>query len=288
MKVKNTVFKVSLPLTKGSVLLKRTSFSKDRLPVSSQYSPSEPRSKDCDLDFDTGSVAVASEYQTGTKDLRVYVENNYNNQHVSQDGSSERLYKEWQSEVQQTQNDWLSPSESHTQDLSFYNSSYRPQESCTEQWYRSASQSDVGTCVDVSAEERQNEMSSDAAQYYYRQQPQNQHMAQDHSSPGGQHGFSGEYSWTNRRYSEDSLAFSGNIATESRAQFPQCEQRQWQTYMGLSFGHVQTAPQSYMAQPAAHQAIQVGHGVTSNNYYTGLETNPDRHFPHPSVSWSTQ
>lgn len=69
-KVNNTMFKVSLPLTKGSVLLKRTSFSKDRLPVSSTYSPPsdsdlipspETQSEDCELDCDNQSFAINAE-----------------------------------------------------------------------------------------------------------------------------------------------------------------------------------------------------------------------------------
>lgn len=66
-KVSNTVFNVSLPITKGSVLLERTSFSVDSLPVSSARSPSfdsdpvptpESQSEDCELDCDTGPFAV--------------------------------------------------------------------------------------------------------------------------------------------------------------------------------------------------------------------------------------
>lgn len=38
-KADSTVFKVSLPLTEGSVLLQRTSFSRDRVPLSTVYEP---------------------------------------------------------------------------------------------------------------------------------------------------------------------------------------------------------------------------------------------------------
>lgn len=41
-KANGTVFKVSLPLTEGSVLLQRTSFSRDRVPVSTAYEPPSP------------------------------------------------------------------------------------------------------------------------------------------------------------------------------------------------------------------------------------------------------
>ncbi|TMS17880.1 hypothetical protein E3U43_010206 [Larimichthys crocea] len=68
-KVRNTVFQVSLPISKGSVLLKRTSFSRQ---VSLAYSPLSdadlsPESlwtEDCELDCDTGSFAVTHAEQT--------------------------------------------------------------------------------------------------------------------------------------------------------------------------------------------------------------------------------
>ncbi|XP_062291970.1 uncharacterized protein si:ch211-199g17.2 isoform X1 [Scomber scombrus] len=65
-KVTNTVFKVSLPLTKGAILLERTSFNMDSLPVSS-YSPSadsdvipspETQTEEYELDWDSGSFAI--------------------------------------------------------------------------------------------------------------------------------------------------------------------------------------------------------------------------------------
>ncbi|XP_026156201.1 uncharacterized protein LOC113126417 [Mastacembelus armatus] len=54
-KITNTVFKVSLPLTKGPVLVERTSFSKDSLPVLPGYLPSstplspESQTEGCEL-----------------------------------------------------------------------------------------------------------------------------------------------------------------------------------------------------------------------------------------------
>lgn len=127
-KVRNTVFKVNLPITKHSVLLERTPFSLDSLPVS--------------LDFDTGSANHAEhtsmsttselqqdfyteeadagqcmgpqrnfvshyqevggyfsgneyfhqpEYLTGTNDLRFH-----SRQHGSQERSRKMIYKDWQ------------------------------------------------------------------------------------------------------------------------------------------------------------------------------------------------
>lgn len=65
-KKSNTVFKVSLPLTKGSLLLERTSFSEDSIPEStssshpsnSVLSPLDFRSYDCESDCDDQSFPV--------------------------------------------------------------------------------------------------------------------------------------------------------------------------------------------------------------------------------------
>lgn len=332
----NTVFSVSLPLTKGSMLVERTSFSMDSLPASSAYSPSSdsdviplPETENCELDYDTGSFAVnhaehtpqlqqdlysgdadAGQYMepernvtlyqevdgcfnddeyfnqaediTGTKCQKVYRGNNYNGQHGSQERS--RFYKEWQNEGPQTHNEWLSPAVPHTQDRSSYNSSYGREAGCPEQWYNSTSQSEAGT------REGQNAMSSDATQPYH-QQPQNLYMAQDHTrlqtGSVGQHGLSGELAAhpdaaRMHPYFGDPLAHSGSIAQEPRVQF-EIEQRRLQTYMEFTIGHVQTASQSYMTQPTAHQAIHLGHGMT--NYNVGSWTNPNQHFLHPVSSW---
>ena len=64
-KLNDTVFKVSLPLTKGSVLLERTSFSKARRPFSALYSfppDSDPLSE---------SQSEFGEGEFGEKSLRV-------------------------------------------------------------------------------------------------------------------------------------------------------------------------------------------------------------------------
>ncbi|KAE8282045.1 hypothetical protein D5F01_LYC19436 [Larimichthys crocea] len=68
-KVRNTVFQVSLPISKGSVLLKRTSFSRQVSlacsPLSdADLSPESLWTEDCELDCDTGSFAVTHAEQT--------------------------------------------------------------------------------------------------------------------------------------------------------------------------------------------------------------------------------
>lgn len=314
----HTVFKVSLPLTKGSVMLTRTSFSVDRPPVSVTYSPPSdldlialPESEsevDCELDCDTQSFVEyashleqeenvnvqeyrnQSEYISGTDDPSFYGGDIYTSPHGSQKRPNER----WQNEGPQTQNEWLSPAVRHTQDWTFYNSAYRHEEGWPEQWYNPASQSATGTRVDVSRNERP-EMSSGAAQYDYRQQPQQPYIVQDHANlmtgSVGQPDMRGDMAphlsvaMSNMHpHLGDSLAHSGNIAQDPRVQM---QERQWQTYMKSTMGHFQAAPQSYMTHPVAHQAIQMVHRVISYpNYDAEPVTNPDQHFPYPTETWN--
>lgn len=347
-KVSNTVFKVSLPLTKGAVLLERTSLSVDSFPVSSAYSPSldsdliplpESQSEDCESEsfavnhaehtsmgttpqlqqdlyighagagqymgpeitftvrqevnkeangyFNDNEYFNQPEDITEPKDKRFYEPNEYNRQHNSEERSSKRFYNECQNEGPQTHNKGLSAAAPHTQDWLSYDSSSRLEKDYTEQWYNS------GTRVEVPREERPRETSANATQHYYQHWPQYQDMAQEHTSlwTGGveQHDLSGELAPhfdavrinMHPRFG-DSLAHSCSIAPEPRAQFLEIEQRQLQTYMEFTIGHVPTAPHSNMTQTTAHQATQVGHGVMSNpNYNTGPWTNPDHHLPHP-------
>ncbi|XP_051247004.1 uncharacterized protein LOC127358162 [Dicentrarchus labrax] len=319
-KMSNTVFKVSLPINKGSVLLERTSFSVDSLPVSSAYSPPpeddvipspESQSEDCELDCGTGSLAVNDAEHTSPvpQDQYSVDEDADAGQYMGSERNFDNHYQEMDGNF--SHNEYLNQPETEDPRLygennyngsefwAFYNSFYGCEEGCTEQWYNSSSQSKVGTGVDVPREEGQKEMSSGATQNDYQQQPQDQYTAQDHASlltgTVGQHGFSGEsahvdVAWINMHpHLGYSIAHSGNITPG--VQFPKVQQRQWPTYMGFipfpSTGHVQTAPQRYMTQPTAHQAIQVGHGVMSNpNCNTGPTPTPEQHFPHPSVIWN--
>lgn len=348
-KVTNTVFKVSLPLTKGAVLLERTSFSKDTLPLSCAYSPSsdpdlipspESQTEDFELDTDTESnhtnhtsVFTTSQLQqdlynedggahqymgpegtftvtryqevddyfsddkhfnqsedvTETRDQKVFAERNYHRQHSFKEKSSTNFSKDLKNKCLQTQNEGLSPAVSHTQDWTSYNSSYACKESYAESGYSTVAQSKIGTGVEVSSEKGQKEMGSDATWHHYQQQYQC--MAQDHASlvPQGHRGLSGELvphfdaaRISMHPYLGDCYAHSASTAPEPRTQFREIEQRQLQTYMEFSIGHIPTAPQNYMIQPTVYQDVQVGYGVTGDpDYNSRPRTNDNQHFPHP-------
>lgn len=216
-KVANTVFNVSLPLTKGLVLLERMAFHEGSPPMSDSHSSASdltpsPQTEDCDLGYDieqdfysgdaeadqnmgperifTGtpyqeedsSFSINEDFRqsedvTWTNDQKVYGEGNYGTRHASQDTSTKNFGD------LKKENKELAHAVHNTQDwaLASYNSSYRPEDGYASQWYSSAPQNQVGTGEKVPKEEKW-EMSVAAAQSYYQQQPQNQYMAADHPS----------------------------------------------------------------------------------------------------------
>ncbi|XP_060916475.1 uncharacterized protein si:ch211-199g17.2 isoform X3 [Labrus mixtus] len=183
----NTVFKVSLPLTEGPMLLKRTSFSSDTLPVSPTDLPAsdldpmaspESQSEVYELDNDTtlekeknipvclyqGGKSCPSDYEYFNQfehvnertEQNLYVGSNSNRQHASQEESSEMNYKGWQNEVPPKQNKWLLPPGCHAQDWESCYASY----GC-EEWTQSSSQSNVGGTYEMPRKNTQGEWSSD-------------------------------------------------------------------------------------------------------------------------------
>lgn len=134
-KVSNTVFKVNLPITKHSVLLERTPFSLDSLPVSLDFDigsfsanhaehTSMSTTSELQQDFYTEEADAGQfmgpqrnfvshyqevggyfrgseyfnqpEYLTGTNDLRFHGERNYSRQHGSQERPRKMIYQDWQ------------------------------------------------------------------------------------------------------------------------------------------------------------------------------------------------
>ncbi|XP_053190562.1 uncharacterized protein si:ch211-199g17.2 isoform X1 [Scomber japonicus] len=332
MKVTNTVFKVSLPLTKGAILLERTSFNMDRLPVSS-YSPSadsdvnpspEAQTEEYEYDCDSGSFAInhsehtsmcapsqlqqdfgrgdagsgqymgpernitvpqyqevdgyfnngdyfsQSEHISNKQNQGACEERNYNRQSQSQ-GRSNNFYTEWQNHGQ-------IPAVSHAQEWPSYPSSDRREEGYTEQSYHSSFQNGFDSRVDVPRGER-HEISSNATQQYYQQQPTMHHTRLPVGSEG-HYGLSGELAphlvaaeINVNPHRGDSHAHNDSITPETGEQFVKMEQRRLQTYAEVTTGQVPMAPQSYVIQPLAYQPIQVGHRVMS--------TNADQLFLHP-------
>lgn len=193
-----TIFNVSLPHTKRSVLLNRTAFSKESLNMPFTYlSPSDPEPLDnCELDFDNQSFAINTEitselqqepcsrdpernfchYQVGdgnftnnahseyipeTEDTNVYGGKNYIRHHSSRERSHKRFYKEvWQKRfVVQVQSECPSTPVPQTEDWSSYHGCV---DSYIEQRDSSSLQSITGIRVEVPREETQ-EVSFDAA-----------------------------------------------------------------------------------------------------------------------------
>ncbi|XP_074542212.1 uncharacterized protein LOC141802570 [Halichoeres trimaculatus] len=216
-KKRDTVFRVSVPLTQGPLLLKRMSFSEDTIPLEAgEYAsqsgsdpiqiPSGPKEDELDLDttlrseknltvkiFQEGTSDLSDNDQGGNfteKDEKNSDSDNGNGQHPPQDISSEMLNTEWLDQVPQAQDEWMLPPGCHTQDgapdFTSYGQMY---------WYKPTSQATVDTNVPI--ENTQWETVSDPAlsysEYYsyydyynyfnypYQQQAHNQYIAQSSS-----------------------------------------------------------------------------------------------------------
>ncbi|XP_034560642.1 uncharacterized protein si:ch211-199g17.2 isoform X2 [Notolabrus celidotus] len=216
MEKRTTVFRVSLPHSQGSLLLRRTSFCEDTfqpeaweymLPSGSdRIHSTESGSEENLLNFDTtlGSernitVKISGEemgFQSGDEHLNQYRNfsgreeqishegNNDNGQNTPQDPSSEMLNREWRNNYPQVQNEWMLPPGCPTPDWASYYASYGHVE-----WYTPTSQSTVHT--EVPTENTQSEAISHAplgCNYYdyynyysdyYQQQAHHQYMAQN-------------------------------------------------------------------------------------------------------------
>lgn len=216
-----------------------------------------------------------SEFMTNKQSQGACEERTYNKLHHSQ-GRSQNFYTEGQNQGQLA----VVPD---ARQWSSFPSSNRHEEGYTEQWYGSSFQNEFDPRVDVPRGER-HEISSNATQQYYQQQPITQYMAQDHThlpvGRVGDYGVSGEAAphlaaagFNVHPHTENSHVHSDSIAPEPGEQFVVNEQRQLQTYADVTMGHIPMAPQSYMTQRLPYQAIQVCHGVVS--------TNANHHFLYP-------
>ncbi|CAJ1084068.1 uncharacterized protein si:ch211-199g17.2 isoform X1 [Xyrichtys novacula] len=219
-KRRNTVFRVSLPLAKGPLLLKRTSFSEDTfLPEADKDLSASDSDLECcrgtgpendELDFAAtlgpeGNLAVSIyeegmgfisdieqlnqfENLSGTEEQHFYKGNNDQGQHTFEDTASEMLNRNQNHEVPPTQNEWTLPPGWNTQNLVSYSVPYRQME-----WYNQTSQCRVDPKGPI--ENAQWERISDAPPYqnyyqqqsymyynwYYQQQPHYQYTAEDGS-----------------------------------------------------------------------------------------------------------
>ncbi|XP_041664550.1 uncharacterized protein si:ch211-199g17.2 isoform X1 [Cheilinus undulatus] len=194
----NTVFKVSLPLTEGLLLLERTSFSMDTIPVSPSYSPPSDsdlnslpkcKSEDCELDCDAnlepeGNITTCL-YQEGNTNQCDYEDSNQyehisgrTEQHFYEDSAYNTFEEEsgymMNKEQSPAQSEWSLPPGCHAQEWAscyashgwgdWYQSYYASYG--WGQWYQSNSQSQAEG-VEVPRDITQGEWSSYAPSYSY-------------------------------------------------------------------------------------------------------------------------
>ncbi|KAF7664893.1 hypothetical protein LDENG_00160870 [Lucifuga dentata] len=275
------VFKVSLPLTKGLMLLERTSFSVDNLPASFTCSSSSDTDltpspdfliAESELNYDSvvinhpehTSICTTSQFhpdffgEDAETEEDVGAEFNLTCTLYGEvdDGFSGSHYVDQSKEITGTTPCQQIIFDNGLQINEAENRAAHGEAGYTQQWYGSTFQSEVGLRVEVQREEGQKEKGSDAAQMlqYYYQQPQQQYTMQEYTSlptaSAAHHGFTGGFAL--HGLTGDSHAHSGGGGAE------RMEQRGLQTCSVLP-------PQSYMTYPMVCQAIPGGHGVILNS-----------------------
>ncbi|XP_060948519.1 uncharacterized protein si:ch211-199g17.2 isoform X3 [Limanda limanda] len=303
-KVANTLFTVSLPLTEGPVVLQRTSFSKDILPVSCSPPPasdlfSSPKS-DTD-DGNAGSFAVdhaqhdlysggaeTGQYMAGEQNCTVtlyqMVEGySRDNEHLGQ-------YKD--TTEREDHNDYWEKNHNRHHGSQEGTRGNFDEEMATE--YRHKHTEELPPAMPHTYIPCSPEMGY-AEQWYHQQLLQNPHIAPDHTSlmmaavgHGGRVAPRSDAAWINTcPQLGDVLSYSGSFAPESSVCSLGTEQRQVPTYFEFTAGNVQITPQSYMTPPLAYHGVQTGHGAMSDpSYGYGQTTKPDCYFPYPDSSSS--
>lgn len=278
MKGTNTVFKVSLPITKGAVLLERTSFSKDNHCMSGAYSPSfgpdhSPLPECQTKDFDTGTFSVCDPEHTSAYTASSF-QQGLNNQDA---GAGQYLRPEGNFTATQNQevdgyfghnvhfnqsDDTLGKRQQSVSGEMVYNRQHGYQERSSNNFNK-----------DVKSEGPQT--GSDKLSHLVSH-------THDWSYYNPSYGCLESYAKNMYPHLGDAFAYSNHAAPEPEPQFHETQPRQLQAYMKLPTGYSPTAPESYMTQPVAYQAIKVGYGIMCDpNYNFGHGTNNYQHYPHP-------
>ncbi|XP_053302705.1 uncharacterized protein si:ch211-199g17.2 isoform X2 [Pleuronectes platessa] len=304
-KVAGTLFTVSLPLTKGPVVLQRTSFSKDILPVSCSPPPASdlfPSPESDPDDGDAGSFAVdhaphdlysggdeTGQYMAGETNCTVTLYQmvdgySSDNEHLGQSNDT--------TEREDHKGYWERNHDRHhgSQERSRGNFD---EDIATE--YRHTHTEELPPAMPHAYIPCTPEMGY-AEQWYHQQLLQNPHMAPGHTSPmtvaAGLSGRVAPRSDAARINTCPQLgdvhAYSGSFAPETSMCSHGTEQRQVPTYLEFTAGNVQITPQSYMTPPPAYHGVQTGQGAMSDPSYSyGQTTEPDCYSPYPDSSSSS-
>ncbi|XP_061787023.1 uncharacterized protein [Nerophis lumbriciformis] len=283
---KPTVFKVSLPLTEGPLLLERTSFSQESPPGSpvpwfksqkpepnlesevpglniDSEPPAEIQSFNVGLGEDRYAPAdLAVEHYVGQPDMEDV--NPGGLQHVLESPGRDCM-NEWQSGAPGAEWSTDSHAFSHKQGyaLQFYNSSSRPSGNA---------HSDVPATACI---------------FDYRHQPAAQSTSHGISSvamvTAGHH--------LNTQKMPPPFVYSPAVHSNGTApaghgvHIHGIKQERYQTYTQFQSGHAEAA-QTYWTHPVAYQAVQVGQGQVYQGYNTSpWGSQPSPYCPHPGGHW---
>ncbi|KAM3596473.1 uncharacterized protein V6R79_015080 [Siganus canaliculatus] len=306
-KASNTVFKVSLPLAEGPLVLKRTSFSLDTLPLSPKCSsPSsdadatswpDAQPEDWDMDCETRTFEsectsplqqeLSSGQYTGLE-INVCIkqeaddymsENAYVNQpecipdpsfcgKISYNGQYTSQEQSGQVFPRQWPNEGPQTQKEQLPSAVSHTPYWSPY-NCSYRHEEAAAEPWFSQAqVDVPRDERQQQITSDSAQYYYQQQqPPHQYTAHQASHQTASGGQHGSGEQACSSWMYPGVGGSNAHGSDVTPQFPPAAQTSWQTYMEFAAGPSYTAPQSYTTQPLTQQLRQLGHWIVSSPSY---------------------
>ncbi|XP_068603649.1 uncharacterized protein si:ch211-199g17.2 [Brachionichthys hirsutus] len=312
-----TVFKVSLPLSKGAILLERTPFSRDDDPAppasspppDSDVTPSAFESKDCEAQsfsrFAADNADQTFQLQHGpcgngadggcfTGPDGAFVRHQDANENYNQSESISGMEYPWSGG-----NDYSRRHDPQGSSQSFDKGWQHEDPQTPNEWVSPAvshapdwpsyhapygaepwcnSLSQVVVRMAMPQEEWP--MAGNVAQRH-NQQPRYEYVTHDHAGlPAGSVSHQGA-SWCDLH--PEPFAHGGNSWPKPAEQFLQSEPSSWQTYVGFGTGPVQAASQSYVMQPTALQAIPGGSG-----YNDGPVITPGQHLIHANVMWTPQ
>ncbi|XP_054620143.1 uncharacterized protein si:ch211-199g17.2 isoform X2 [Dunckerocampus dactyliophorus] len=286
--VKNTVFKVSLPLTEGPLLLERTCFSQDS-PPGSPVSWPEPQEEEPnleveeepDLEWQEPNLNVDSEPFTENQsfDTDRYTPADLTVTHfehqsdIGGDVNPDRL-QHFQESTGRNSNSWQSPAP--VAEWSTYSHAYSRQEGYALQWHNSSLPHTAHPSCNAHVERQ--DLPTITSQFGYQPHPTAQPASHGISGVAGHH-MSAQKLPPPFAYPP---AVHGNGTMPGHGlHFHGIKQEQYQTYTQFQSGPVPAA-QTYWTQPVAYQAVQ---GQVYQGYHASPWSQPTPYCPHPPSHW---
>nr|XP_057903025.1 uncharacterized protein LOC131101701 isoform X2 [Doryrhamphus excisus] len=291
--VKNTVFKVSLPLTEGPLLLERTSFSRDSPPGSpvpwadpQEEEPNAEVKEEPYFKWEEPDLNMGSEPFTENQSLDddQYAPADVTVAHFADqsddigEGANPGRLTPFQKSSRRNSNSWQSPAP--VGEWSAYSHAYSHQEGYALEWHNSSlphtAHPGANACADGP------DLPSLTTQYGYHPQPASHAISGVATVTAGHH-INAQKMPPPFAYPPAAAAVHGNGTTPGHGlHFHGIKQERYQTYTQFQSGPVPAA-QTYWTQPVAYQAVQ-GQGY-QGYHMAPWSSQPTTYCPHPPGHW---